>query len=68
MFSASNLALYSLSLEQRGVSLVVNLFKDVFESSVIFLEDRILRAHIQRPLLAECILEATVSKANDRLR
>ena len=50
----------------------VLLFKDfleeVFEASVVGLEDGVLGAHVQRPLLLDGVLEAAVSKSTDGLR
>lgn len=39
-----------------------DLFKDVLEPSVVAFEDGILGAHIQRPALHQCILEAGMGK------
>lgn len=47
--------------------LLEDVLEDVFEPSIVGLEDGILGAHVQRPLLANGILEAAVCKACNRL-
>ena len=47
--------------------LLVDSFKDVLEAAVVFLQDGVLGAEVKRPLLGQCILEATVSKSFNRL-
>lgn len=44
-----------------------DILEDVFKSAVIGFENGVLCAHVQGPLLANCILEAAVCKACDRL-
>lgn len=41
--------------------------EDVFEPPIVGLEDGVLCAHVQRPLLANGILEAAVREACNRL-
>lgn len=47
--------------------LLVNLLEDVFEAAVVGLQDGVLGAHVQRPLLLDGVLEAAVSESPDRL-
>lgn len=47
--------------------LLEDVLEDVFEPSIIGLEDGVLCAHVQRPLLADGILEAAVCEACNRL-
>lgn len=56
----------------KSVSLSVNLLlkdilEDVFEPSIIGFKNGVLCAHVQRPLLANGVLEAAVCKACNRL-
>lgn len=44
-----------------------DVLKDVFEPPIVGLEDGVLCAHVQRPLLANGILEAAVCEACNRL-
>lgn len=48
-------------------SLFKDILEDVFKSAIVGFEDGVLCAHVQGPLLANCILEAAVCKACDRL-
>lgn len=50
-----------------GVLLLKDVLEDVFEAPVVGLEDGVLGAHVQRPLLLDGILEAAVSKPTDGL-
>lgn len=56
-----------LGLELRLVLRVVELLEDVLETAVVFFEDGVLGAHVQRELLVERELEAGVRKARDAL-
>lgn len=47
--------------------LLEDVLEDVFEPSIVGLEDGVLCAHVQRPLLANGILEAAVCEACNRL-
>lgn len=47
--------------------LLKDVLKDVFEPAIVGLEDGVLCAHVQRPLLANGVLEAAVCKACNRL-
>lgn len=47
--------------------LLVNLLEDVFEAAVVGLQDGVLGAHVQGPLLLDGVLEAAVSESPDRL-
>lgn len=46
----------------------INLFKDVLKSAIIFLKDGVLGAHVQWPLLTQCILEAAMCKIPNGLK
>lgn len=48
-------------------SLFKDILEDVFKSAIVGFKDGVLCAHVQGPLLANCILEAAVCKACDRL-
>lgn len=52
---------------QLSVLPLVDVLEDVFEAPVVGLEDGVLGAHVQRPLLLDGILEAAVSKSTDGL-
>lgn len=52
---------------QLSVLPLVDVLEDVFETPVVGLEDGVLGAHVQRPLLLDGILEAAVSKSTDGL-
>lgn len=41
--------------------------EDVFETAIVGLQDGILGAHVQRPLLLDGVLEAAVSETSDGL-
>lgn len=47
--------------------LLEDVLEDVFEPAVVGLEDGVLGAHVQRPLLADGVLEAAVCEACNRL-
>ena len=49
-------------------SRLVNLFEYVLEATVVTFENRVLCAHVQRPLLLDRKLEAAVCEAIDRLK
>lgn len=51
----------------NSYSLLKDVLEDVFESAVVGLEDGVLGAHVEGPLLANGILEAAVCEACDRL-
>lgn len=51
----------------RVLVLLINVLEDVLEAAVIGFQDGVLGAHVQRPLLLNGVLEATVSKSPDRL-
>ena len=48
-------------------ALFVDVLEDVLEAAVVALQDRVLRAHKQRPPLLERELEARVRERGDRL-
>ena len=50
------------------LSPLVDVLKDVLEATVIALEDSVLGAHVQWPLLLDGVLEARVGEASDRLK
>lgn len=50
-----------------SILLLIDILKDVFEASVIRLEDGVFGAHVQRPFLLDGVLEAAVSKSTDGL-
>ena len=52
---------------QRYV-LLEDLLEDVLEPAVVALENRVLGAHVERPLLLDRVLHAAVSEALDRLQ
>src|SRR5690606_5832819 len=45
--------------------ILINFLEDVFESSVVFLEDGILRGKVERPFLAQRHVEAATCKSCD---
>jgi hypothetical protein len=47
--------------------LFVDLLEDVFEAPVVFLQDGVLGAHVEGPLLLDGVLEAAVSEPSDGL-
>lgn len=49
------------------VALLKDVLEDVFEAPVIGLEDGVLGAHVQGPLLLNGILKAAMSKSTDGL-
>lgn len=53
------------SLKPHLFLLLKDVFEDVFEAPVVGLQDGVLGAHVQRPLLLDGILEAAVSKSTD---
>lgn len=57
----------SLTPHLCRVLLLEDLLEDVLEAPVVGLEDGVLGAHVQRPLLLDGILEAAVSKSTDGL-
>lgn len=56
------------SLSSSRSVLIKDLLEDVFEAPVISLEDGVLGAHVERPLLLDGVLEAAVSEARDGLQ
>lgn len=50
------------------ILLLVDFLKDVLESSVVSFQDCVLCAHVQGPLLHDCILEAGMGKSSDALK
>ena len=48
-------------------ALVVNGLEDVLEPAVVLLQDGVLGAEVQRPVLGQRVLEAAVGKALNRL-
>jgi len=50
------------SFERLLVILFINFLKDILESTILFLQDGILGAEIQGPLLFQGEMEATVRK------
>ena len=57
----------SLSLS-LSLLLVVDFLEDVFEATIVSLENGVLGAHVERPALHECVLETGVSKTSDGLQ
>merc|ERR1712168_452019 len=49
------------------IVLLKDVFKDIFESTIILFQDGVLRAHVERPLFADSIHKTTVSKISDCL-
>ena len=43
-------------------------FEDVLEPPIVSLENGVLGAHVERPLLLDSILEAAVGKSSDGLK
>lgn len=56
-----------LSFEIFSVGGFVDFLEDVLEASIVFLEDGVLRAHVERHLLEERKLEGGVRKPGDRI-
>lgn len=50
-----------------SILLLVDVLENVFEASIVGLEDGVLGAHVQRPPFLDGILEAAVSKSTDGL-
>lgn len=65
MFSFNNKAFSSFV--PSLYSLFKDILEDVFKSAIVGFENSVLCAHVQGPFLANCILEAAVCKACDRL-
>jgi len=51
----------------RNDLLLVNLFKDVLESTIILLQNGVFGAQIKRPFLHEGIVETRLSEPSDGL-
>lgn len=61
-------ALPPSSLSSSKSVLIKDLLEDVFEAPIVGLEDGVLGAHVERPLLLDGVLEAAVSEARDGLQ
>ena len=48
--------------------LFVNFLEDILEPAIITFQNGVLCAHVQWPLLLQCIREAGMGKASDRLQ
>lgn len=57
----------ALGLKVLLVILFIDLLEDILESSIVFLEDGVLSAHVQGQFLEKSHLETGMSEANDRL-
>ena len=55
----------ALGLKFLLVVLLVDLLEDVLEATIVFLQDSVLGAHVQRQVLHQGHLEAGVGKATD---
>lgn len=51
----------------RGHPLFKDVLEDVFKSTIVGFKNGVLCAHVEGPLLANCILEAAVCKTCNRL-
>ena len=51
----------------RFVRLLVDLFKDIFETPIITLQDGVFSAHVERIPSVESVLEASMGEPLDRL-
>lgn len=56
-----------LGFEVFLVGCFVDLLEDILEASIVFLQDGILRAHVEWHLLEECKFEAGVCETGDRV-
>ena len=48
-------------------ALLIDLLEDIHEAAIIALKNRVLRRHVQRPLLHDGVLEAGVGKVRNAL-
>ena len=53
-----------IKLTKMHVLLLENFFENVFKSSVVFLHDCVLGAHVERPLLLQSNLHAAVCEVS----
>ena len=55
-------------VKKKDDSLLKNILEDVLEAAIVGLQNSVLGAQVERPLLANSILEAAVGKSSDGLK